>query len=144
MVVVEDTGGSVAPEVRHAFGYPGDGAGVIFVGAEVVGSGEACGFGGWGEEFFGEADVAVDGFEDVLPGANGLGAADADGFAGEEPADEIGDEAVGGPVAAADDVTGAGGGDGYFVFGEFVDGEIDWRKAAETSSAQALELEYGS
>ena len=62
-------------------------------------------------------------FEDVLPGADGEGAADADGLACEEAADEVGDEAVGGPVAAADDVAGARGGEGDAVFGELVDGE---------------------
>ena len=61
---------------------------------------------------FGEGDVAVEGLEDVLPGADGVRAADADGLAGEEAADEVGDEAVERPVASADDVAGAGGGDG--------------------------------
>ena len=65
-----------------------------------------------GEEFFGEKDVAVKGLEDVLPGADGVGMANADGLAGEEAADEVGEKAVGGPVAAADDVAGAGSGDG--------------------------------
>ena len=46
------------------------------------------------QELFGEQDVAVEGLEDVLPGADGVGAADADGLAGEEAADEVGDEAV--------------------------------------------------
>jgi hypothetical protein len=76
------------------------------------------------EELLSEADVAVEGLEDVLPGADGVRAANADGLAGEEAADEVGDEAVGGPVAATDDVASAGGGDGDAVLGEFGDGEI--------------------
>ena len=121
-VGVEDPGGAVAPEVCHLLDDPVDGLGVVVGGAEVEGGGEAGG--SCGEEMFGEEDVAVEGLEDVLPGADGVGAADADGLAGEEAADEVGDEAVGGPVAAADDVAGAGGGDGDVVLGEFGDGEV--------------------
>ena len=42
---VEDPGGSVAPEVGHLVGDPGDGLGVVVVGAEVVGGGVAGGLG---------------------------------------------------------------------------------------------------
>ena len=66
----------------------------------------------------------MEGFEDVLPGADGVRVADEDGGAGEEAADEVGDEAVDGPVASADDVAGAGGGDGYSVVGDFVGVEV--------------------
>jgi hypothetical protein len=120
-VFVEDPGGAVAPEGGHLFDDPGDGLGVVVGGAEVVGGGEAGGV--VGEQVLGEADVAVQGLEDVLPGADGVGAADADGLAGEEAADEVGDEAVERPVAAADDVAGAGGGEGDVVLGEFGGGE---------------------
>ena len=71
----------------------------------------------------GERDVAVEGLDDVLPGSNGERAADADGLAGEEAADEVGNEAVGRPVAAADDVAGASGGECDLVLGEFGDGK---------------------
>ncbi len=121
-VFVEDPGGVVAPVLDHAGDDPADGLGVVVGGAEVEGGGVAGGAGG--EEVLGELDVAEDGFEDVLPGADGVGAADADGLAGEEAADEVGDEAVGGPVAAADDVAGACGGDGAVVVGDAVDGEV--------------------
>jgi hypothetical protein len=80
------------------------------------------------EEVLGEEDVAVEGIEDVLPGADGVRAADADGRAGEEAADEVGDEAVGRPVAAADDVAGAGGGEGDVPWsGCFALEKNDWR-----------------
>ena len=78
----------------HALGDPGDGPCVFFAGAEVVGGGEACRVWRSGEEFFGEAHVAVQRFEDMLPGTNGMGTADAHGLAGEEAANEIGDETV--------------------------------------------------
>ncbi len=56
-------------------GDPGDGLGIGFGGAEVVGGGVASGVGAvGGEELFGEEDVAVEGLEDVLPGADGVGA----------------------------------------------------------------------
>ncbi len=46
----------------------------------------------------------------MLPGAGGAGVADAHGPRGREGADAIGHQTVGGPVAAADYVAGAGGG----------------------------------
>ncbi len=112
---------ALTPGGDHAVGDPLDGAGVVVGGAEVEGGGVAGGVSG--EELFGERDVAVQGLEDVLPGADGVGAADGDGCAGEEAADEVGDEAIERPVAAADDVAGAGGGDGYAVVGEFSTGK---------------------
>jgi len=59
----------------------------------------------------------------MLPGPDGVGAADEDGLFGEEAADEVGDETVSRPVAATDDVAGAGGGEGDAVVGEFGEGE---------------------
>ena len=44
----------------------------------------------------------------MLPGANGGGIADLKRLVGGEGADDIGDEAIGGPVATADDIAGAG------------------------------------
>ncbi len=46
----------------------------------------------------------------MLPGPDGLGAADADGLTTAQGADAIGNEAVRTPVAAADDVACSGGG----------------------------------
>jgi len=122
LLLVDEPVGAVAPEGGHPVDDPADGLGVVVVGAEVVGGGVGGGVGG--EQALGEGDVAVQGFEDVLPGADGEGSADGDGLAGEEAADEVGDEAVGGPVAAADDVAGAGGGEGYFVVADFIDREV--------------------
>lgn len=47
-----------------------------------------------GEELLGEEDVAGQRFEDVLPGADGEETAIADGLAGEEAPDQVGDEAI--------------------------------------------------
>ena len=95
------------------FGDPLDGLGIVVGGAEVVGCGIARGV--RREEMLGEGDVAGEGIEHMLPGADGVGAADVNRLIGEEAADEVGDEAVGGPVAAADDVAGARGGEGNLV-----------------------------
>jgi len=113
-IFVEEPGGVAAPEVLHAFDDPLDGLCIVVGGAEVEGGGV---FWVVGEEMLGEEDVAEQGFHDVLPGADGVGAADEDGVAGKEAADEVGDKAVEGPVASADDVTGAASGDGAFMFG---------------------------
>ncbi len=91
-LLIEDPGGSVAPEGGHLFDDPAHGFGVVVVGAEVIGGGVA----GWvvGEEVLGEGDVSGEGFHDVLPGTDGVRAANADGLSGEESADEVGDEAI--------------------------------------------------
>ena len=91
----------------------GDGGAEVEAGGEGV---EGCGGGageivGSGVDGCGELEVAAEGFEDVLPRAGGVGVADGDGLASEDGADGVGDDAVGGPVAAADDIAGAGAGD---------------------------------
>ena len=106
------------------FDDPLDGAGIVVGGSEVVGGGVLCGGGAVGrEQVLGEAHVAVKGLEDVLPGADGVRAAGGDGGSGEKTADEVGNEAVERPVAAANDVAGAGGGYGYAMPGEVAGGE---------------------
>ena len=120
-ILIEYPGSVAAPEGRHLVCDPGDGLGVVVVGAEVVGSGE---FRIVREQLLGEEEVAVERLEHVLPGADRVRVADADGLAGLEAADEVGDEAVGGPVAAADDVAGAGGGEGDCVLGKLATREI--------------------
>ena len=92
-------------DAAHEFG---DGAVGFEGGAEVEGGVDD--FVG-GEELRGEGEVAAEGLEDVLPGAGGGGVAHGDGLAGLEGAHGIGDDAVFGPVAAADDIAGAGAGD---------------------------------
>ena len=80
-----------------------------------------------GEKLFGQPDVAMQRLEHMLPGANGVGPANADRLAGEKAANEIGDEAIDGPVAATDDIAGASGGDGYAMtvgLAEGVDGKV--------------------
>ena len=54
--------------------------------------------------------VAAEGLQDVLPGPDGIGAADADGLVTAKGADAIGNEVVRAPVAPADDVARPGGG----------------------------------
>src|ERR1035441_9829147 len=109
-VGVIDPGGAVAPEGGHFIGDPGNGLGVCIGGAEVVGARVRGGV--RGEQMLSERDVASEGFDDVLPGTDGKRAANADRLAGDEAADQVGNEAIGRPVAAADDVAGARGGEG--------------------------------
>ena len=52
--------------------------------------------------------IAAEGLQDVLPGTNGLGAADSDGLMTAQGTDAIRNEAVCAPVAAADDVASPG------------------------------------
>ena len=70
-------------------------------------------------ETLGERHVATQGFEHMLPRAGRIGIADATSFSGGEGANDVDDETIGGPVAAADDVAGARGGDGDFVLDIF-------------------------
>lgn len=60
-----------------------------------------------------EPQIAAQGFQDVLPGPNSMGAADAYLLPTNEGADAIGNEAVLAPVSSADDVacTGRSGAD---------------------------------
>jgi hypothetical protein len=119
--IVEDPGGTVAPETGHLFGDPGDGANVRIRGAEVVGGRKARVV---GEKFLGEQDVSVQRLEDVLPGTNRVRPTNADGLAGEEAAHQVGQQAIAGPVAATDDVAGSGSGEGDAVTIESVDGKV--------------------
>ena len=59
----------------------------------------------------GELQVTGEGLQHMLPGARGGGVAHRDGLAVLQVADAVWDDAVFCPVAAADDVAGAGGGD---------------------------------
>src|SRR5579871_4504897 len=61
------------------------------------------------QQAVGEQQVAPRSVEDVLPGADGFGVANQHWLAAFEAADQVGNQAVGGPVAAADDVSGACG-----------------------------------
>ena len=95
-----------------------DGAVRVQARAEIKGGLEGRGS-GWGrdlgDEMGGESEVSAEGLEDVLPRAGGYFVANGDGLALLECADGIGDDAVEGPIAAADDVAGTGGGDRYGV-----------------------------
>src|SRR3990172_837797 len=62
--------------------------------------------------------VAGERFENMLPGANGVGVPDEDLLAPQEGSDAIGHEAVAGPVSSADHIAGARGGDRRSMRGE--------------------------
>ena len=53
----------------------------------------------------------------MLPGANGVGIADTDRFACQERPDDVGDQPIACPVAAADDIAGPGRGKSDSMFG---------------------------
>lgn len=55
-----------------------------------------------------EADEPLEGFEHVVPVANGIWAMDEDRLPGFASADEVGNEAVFRPVPSCDDIAGAG------------------------------------
>src|SRR6187402_3049608 len=55
----------------------------------------------------------------MLPGADAVGTADPNVFLREKAADEVGNEAIVGPVAAADDVSSAACRDAAAMLGEF-------------------------
>ena len=56
----------------------------------------------------------------MLPGTGRVRIADTKRLAGVEGAHDVDDEAIGGPISAANDVAGAGGGDGDFVLRIFL------------------------
>lgn len=115
MIVIEHPGGSITPKAGHTLGDPRDWLRVLFVRAEVVGSGKSPGARCSGEELFRETHVAVQWFENMLPGTNGMRTTNANWFAREKAPDEIWKEAVSRPVAAADDIAGTGGCNGNSV-----------------------------
>ena len=106
--VVDGPGGVIAPALGHGGGDLIHGPCIVIPWTEVPGR---CELRFSGEKAFGEREISGEGFEDVLPGPNGFWPADQDGFAGAESADEVGDEAIAGPVAASDDVARTSGGE---------------------------------
>src|SRR6202043_2627496 len=99
------------PQLGHAPHYPADLPRVVVGGAEVPSAGKVGGI----PQCLSEHEIAGERVEHVLPRANGIGVADVDGLAGERGAHDVGDAPVGGPVAAADHVAGAGGGEACAV-----------------------------
>src|SRR5207253_11181906 len=71
----------------------------------------------------GELKVAGQRLEHVLPRTHGIGFADLDRLAALQRADAVGDDAGLGPVAATDDVAGAGGGEADAVCRDVAGGE---------------------
>ena len=100
---------TIAPVFYQAVGHGGDGQVAAVIGAEVPGAGIFLWILPQGGA---EQQVTAEGFKDMLPGPNRVGAADADRLMSAQGADAIGHEAVRTPVAAADDVARSGGGGG--------------------------------
>jgi len=101
--------GAITPGAGEVFGDPVHRAGIVVQRTEVPGF-------GMGGSFFvkplREPEIPGQGFQYMLPGADGVGVADEDRPAFADGAEDVGDEAVFGPVAAADDVAGSGRGEG--------------------------------
>ena len=77
------------------------------IGAEIPGAGVFLWFLPQGGA---KAEIAAEGFQDMLPGPDGTGITNADRLLSAEEADAIGNEAVRTQVAPADDVARPGGG----------------------------------
>ena len=88
-----------------------------------------------------EHEVAAQRVEHVLPRADRVGVANARRLAGERRAHDVGHEPVLAPVAAADHVAGARRRDARAVLDRR---RTSCERRSSTSSAQPLELEYGS
>ena len=88
---------------------------VFFIWAEVVGGGKSRRAWRSGKQLFRKAHVSVQRFENMLPRTYGMWTANAYGLTRKEASDEIGDKTIGRPVASADDVAGAAGGEGLSV-----------------------------
>ena len=108
LVGVGDPTGSPAPKFRGLFDDPAHRARILIIRPKIP----AFGVGGAVLiKPFGQQEIAAQGFQYMLPGANGVGVADAGGLAAFEGGQQVGDQPVLGPVAAADDVTGPDSGD---------------------------------
>ena len=83
---------------------PLDGASVLVAGSEVPRAGKL-----WTVlmKFFRERQISAQRFQDVLPGSGCHGIANLQRRRGFECAHDVGDQAISGPVAAADDIAGA-------------------------------------
>ena len=99
--------GAIAPVFYQAVGHFGDRQVAAVIGAEIPGAGILLRILPQGGA---EQQVAAKGFQDVLPGPDGMGLADADELPAAEGADAIGNEAIRTPVAPADNVARPGGG----------------------------------
>jgi hypothetical protein len=93
--------GTIAPVFYQPVGHFGDRQVAAVIGAEVPGTGI---FSWFLRKKGTEQQVTAEGFQDMLPGPDGMGTADADGLMTAQGADAIGNEAVRIPVAPADDV----------------------------------------
>ena len=98
--------GAIAPVFDKPIGHFGDSQMAAVLGSEVPGAGILFRI---LRKKGAELQVAAEGFQDMLPGPDGMGAADADGLMSAQGADAIGNETFRAPVAAADDVARPGG-----------------------------------
>ena len=81
---------SLTPPVDEPVGHRGHGQGAAALGAEIPGAGIGRGV---LPEGGAEEQITVKGFQNVLPGPDGVGVANADGPPAAEGADAVGDEA---------------------------------------------------
>jgi hypothetical protein len=98
----------LAPEGRGPGGDIGDADRARGIRAEVPARGKALAF--LARQRLGQHQVAEQGVEGVLPGPERIGHAQRRRLAGGEGGEQIGQQAMRAPVAAADDVAGAGRG----------------------------------
>ncbi len=98
--------GTIAPVFYQPVGHFGNRQMVVVLRAEVPGAGILLRIFAKGGA---HPQIAAEGFQDMLPGPDRMGAADADGLMKAQGADAIRNESVRAPVAAADDVTRPGG-----------------------------------
>jgi hypothetical protein len=124
MIFIEHPGCSIPPEVCHALSDPGDWPRVLFSRAEVVGSGETGCLWRTSQKLLSETNISIYGFENVLPGTNGMRTANSHRLARQETTDEVWNKAIGRPVASTDDVAGAGSREGNAMFGQPVDRKV--------------------
>jgi len=97
--------GAAAPVFYQPVRHGSDGQVAAVIGAEVPGAGIVLRI---PPEGGAEMEVAAEGFQNMLPGPDGAGAADADGLPCAEGADTVGNEAIFAPVATTDDVASPG------------------------------------
>src|SRR3954451_5238533 len=104
--VVDGPEGAISPSFGHCGGDLLHRPCIIVPWTEVPGGSE-MGFSG--KQALGEREISGQGFQDVLPWTNRFWAANQNGFPGTESANQVGDQAIAGPIAATDNIACPGG-----------------------------------
>jgi hypothetical protein len=116
MIFIKHPGRSIPPKGGHALDDPRDWLRVILAWAKVISSSKAGCPWSTGQEYFSKPKVSVQGFENMLPRANGMRTANTHRLSRKKAADEIRNQAIRRPVASADDVAGTSSGNRNPVF----------------------------